>query len=75
MTNTCKTCRWWDEEPDDVRDTCDLQLRMCLHMAVTDEIKNHHVNRHDLLYSIGAPLTGPDFGCIHHQLKDDNNDT
>lgn len=69
---TCKTCVHWDEEPDDHKDTCDLQIRACHHVAVTGEIKNRHLGRHDLCYAMsGISIgTGPDFGCIHHQSKD-----
>ena len=74
MAETCKTCKWWDDELDDPKNSCDLQLRMCRHIAVTDEIKNHHVARHDLIYNGRIQTTGPDFGCIHHEQQETPHD-
>jgi hypothetical protein len=57
---TCKTCRWW-ESPSDERD----HQGKCLHAKVSNGL--------DLAdgisdsYGDGKMLTGPDFGCVHHE--------
>lgn len=67
--NTCKTCRYWGEGfyRDDDAD------RICDHPKHGECVDSNHKGATDLLiypYSEGASfITGPNFGCIHHEAK------
>ncbi len=62
---TCKTCRWWYNHG-----TCDFvdqdqspSTRLSIKVTVADD--------HDLDVSL---RTGPDFGCIHHTLRENTDE-
>lgn len=60
----CKTCKWWANQawPEDGN------MRECLHENVEGGI--HGDDRLVAIYCDGEILTGPDFGCVHHEEKD-----
>lgn len=61
----CKTCKWWDTPADS---------RACQWCAMLGAISNAYPMG---LYSASsdgdndAIYTGPDFGCVHWEAKDD----
>lgn len=83
--NTCKTCKWWSgpsrngapeawhgpiEWP--VMGTCS-HPKLC--PEVSDPIGEKKIIPPDALHcgeawsSPETPFTGPDFGCVHHEIK------
>lgn len=67
--STCKTCKWWDTL------ACHQQFRETGGLDVSEN--DHHYEAmpktNQLLARTDGEscliLTGPDFGCIHHQPK------
>jgi hypothetical protein len=62
--NTCKTCKWWGR----VREGC-CDFVDTLHSAkpaTRFEIYASADDDHNLQAYL---LTGPDFGCIHHEAR------
>ena len=58
----CKTCKWWSKQewPDDAG------KRACLNQKLDT------LDGKDTLYAPYCDtevLTGPDFGCVHHEQK------
>lgn len=74
--NTCKTCRWWGEE-DDLVNGC-AGVRACRkdgaiyeptaggHRYGAKAFVTQHFDLHDDDFDPRF-LTGPDFGCVHHE--------
>jgi len=74
MPETCKTCRWWENMRDGYG-TCDCPKMH--HRALSPEgIGYAFALRRSLVFKrysrmyVGPTLTGPDFGCIHHEPKE-----
>jgi hypothetical protein len=64
--NTCKTCKWWNNNPlgNEIPNTwgyCDELERISGDIPPVDGL---------LAIYADAILTGPDFGCVHHQEKE-----
>ena len=73
MTATCKTCRWWGnlwpDDPDAV-ECCDHPK---LNILETEDLNQLIMPKDNLMGNgeQGMTVTGPDFGCIHWEAKDD----
>lgn len=62
MTGTCKTCRWWNQGHCEFVDTIAASAastRFEVEVEVADD-SGLHVKL----------ITGPDFGCVHHEGTD-----
>lgn len=62
--NRCKTCKWWQGWHSDER-------RKCYH----NKIDGPEGGLPDGLFTLshrptGETFTGPDFGCVHHEVKE-----
>lgn len=65
--NTCKTCKWWANIPDEMRgclfvETFEYQSKPDL-FAVEEACDGYGDRR------VPCVVTGPEFGCIHHEEK------
>ena len=70
--NTCKTCKWWG-----LVDSYDNSLKYCKKAEDMGSSEwrglfsgsnwNDHANRGELTDNC---VTGPDFGCVHHEDKE-----
>ena len=60
----CRHCKWWGEEGDNP------PMRGCNHVTATgdDGLDVHNGEP----FNEGSACTGPDFGCIHHEIKDEH---
>ena len=64
--NTCKTCKWWDKEPFYSQD---CPMRECKHPKFgTDSRLSDGLAQAGMDAGYVNILTGPDFGCVHHEL-------
>jgi hypothetical protein len=81
--STCKTCRYW-EDPDSLEtwhelrynrcQTFDDDVRLCIHPKCGSEAKEGPMYADGSMafandYYQAYWVTGPDFGCIHHEPK------
>jgi len=58
MSKTCKTCKWWE---DGVCDAIDRILDGPVRFEIVVKVADDH--------GLDSKLkTGPDFGCVHHEL-------
>ncbi len=72
--NTCKTCKYWHD--DEFGNEWGL-FKPCHHSKVHDNNRFHDHTQDELVDVLCAStdgdtptiLTGPDFGCIHHEPK------
>jgi len=58
----CKTCKWWAEQGE-------KKTRVCSHEKLTESFGRQAYADDALTYTYtedGWFLTGPDFGCVHH---------
>lgn len=65
--NTCQTCKWWT-----LTDTREPTMGRCDSAKVTDKWPEYDqvLESHDDDLSGKSHLvTGPDFGCVHHELN------
>jgi len=58
--NTCKDCKWWDDEDSD------SHYKECV------IIKNYIIVWMDRMAGVDFIETGPEFGCVHWEKKDAN---
>jgi hypothetical protein len=68
-SNTCKTCKWWGEIQKRYGDGSEYAACECPKL-------DHRYGGNDPDGAVdaeeyGGIFTGPDFGCIHHEPKDD----
>ncbi len=73
MSNTCKTCKWW-RDPSKV--TVWIQGKevsrvegYCSNDKLGYEGNDHAWSLGDWNDATGLIHTGPDFGCIHHEVS------
>src|SRR5687767_2121879 len=62
---TCKTCKWWCL-PDDGAGSHPPKRGQCIHPKLRPNNEAQDGARGGGHYDYGV-LTGPDFGCVHHQ--------
>jgi hypothetical protein len=70
MMNTCKTCRWWGDYP--------LSKDTLLHLVPDEYSEMRFCPKTNLQVwsnyfgemKCGVMATMPDFGCIHHEPKE-----
>lgn len=68
LLGTCKTCRWWGL----LGSHTDLPMKACSapHLTDADDICDHPTHAMiDAEEGSGKLVTGPDFGCIHHEER------
>lgn len=63
--NTCDTCKWWALKGTD-------KLFVCHQSCYHPKVSNGQFGIHDSLKiavaeKTGEVMTGPKFGCIHHE--------
>lgn len=84
--NTCKTCQWWQDDTEAHRRRSNVKNCTCPKVifatvdyesdaAVAEEDPHHVLSGNEAGVEDGSGyfarlITGPDFGCIHHQPKE-----
>ena len=69
---TCKTCKWWEEPTDYVRTV--TTAGYCRSPKLVDINDRGYEGVAGTGFGMDYPVchlvTGPDFGCIHHEPKE-----
>ena len=76
MAATCKTCRWWGEQREANAGTC-LHKKISFRGVVVDVPLMGQLPPPDGMTAANNDAevrTGPDFGCIHHEPKESNDE-
>jgi hypothetical protein len=72
---TCKNCQWWWPNKSQLHKSATLDPRFSddTHWSCCNDLLSYGVNDHNPsprgLSSYEYVATGPDFGCIHWQVK------
>lgn len=76
--NTCKTCRWWGFEKEEVTRLHKTIAKACGFPKVDINDEGYEAvtgDKFGLDYPVCDLITGPLFGCIHHEEKQRANPT
>lgn len=66
--NTCKTCRWWAGIQEEMRGCLfveNFENQSKQDLFAVGEACDRYGDRH-----FPCVVTGPDFGCVHHESKE-----
>lgn len=72
---TCSSCKWWGSprdkwaSKDEPKGVCQLLSRKQDRDFMLD-VCSHCTSVSEDCHSCGRIFTGPDFGCIHHEPKE-----
>lgn len=64
--NYCETCKYWGEPEDQENWSADPPHKTCGNEKIGDYVEGDD-SMDSSWHEMGCPVTGPKFGCVHHE--------